>query len=105
MKPFIIVPYQKEAIQGVHIPDYRGLGFAAWSSPSPEGFSEDAQLRPNALYFADREDHAERIAYNLTQKWPQWNWLIARTTGLYDMPRPANLRPEFKVFSEKGVLP
>lgn len=108
MKPYVVIGYIRNHLQEVLYQDIRGQTRHAFSATVPTSLGVVAQdgQTPNPVYFADNEEEAHRVAMGLSLKFNNFNWLVAKTTALVDMPpRPNGWAPEVKSFSEKGLLP
>lgn len=103
MKPYVILPYVKDQMRQVHVPTARN---PVYSAPGPLNFfSEDASFTLNTVYFADDEEHARQAAVLLIRRFPTYNFIVARTIAIIDMPRQENVQPTIKTITEKGLLP
>ncbi len=107
MKPFVITPYIRAEMMEIMYPDINRRLRNAYSAPSPNmGYNTDSTRTLLPVYFADDEHHALQVAEGLSLRWPMYNFLVSRVTATVDMPPPAaNVRPETKRLSEKGLLP
>lgn len=108
MKRFICVPVPKvryEEVMYIRSDNREDLTYTmATPAVASRDVSHDPRSSFNMVYYDDSESRLHHLANTLAALHPQFNWIIAATSTIYE-PSTGPVTVKTKKLTEKGLLP